>query len=86
MTIKFCDWAKERQKGDAGKVWMFTSIDIAGRVLAVKVTSVAFGIMSVDKILVCKEPEVLNHPRYQVMASRFYDVQFKSESAVFRND
>lgn len=55
MTIKFCDWVKERRPGDAGKVWMFTSIDIAGRVIASKVTTVAFGMMSVDKILVCKE-------------------------------
>lgn len=53
MTIKFCDWPKERQRGDAGKVWMFSSIDIAGRVLITKVTSVALGIMSTDKILVC---------------------------------
>ena len=28
VTIKFCDWVKERRPGDAGKVWMFKSIDI----------------------------------------------------------
>lgn len=56
MTIKFCDWIKERKSGDAGKVWMFTSVDTVGRVVAAKVTSVAFGMMSVDKILICKDP------------------------------
>lgn len=56
MTIKFCDWIKERKSGDAGKVWMFTSVDTVGRVVAAKVTSVAFGMMSVDKIPIIKDP------------------------------
>lgn len=85
VSIKFCDWIKERKTGDAGKVWMFTSVDTVGSVVAAKVSHVAFGMMSVDKIQIIKEdkPSV---PVYQVLASRFYDVQFKSEAAAVKND
>jgi hypothetical protein len=34
---------------------MFASIDTAGRTIATKVTNLAFGIMSVDKIPISKD-------------------------------
>lgn len=55
VTVKFCDWFKERRAEDAGKHWMFASIDTAGRTIATKVTNLAFGIMSVDKIPISKD-------------------------------
>lgn len=50
MSIKFCDWIKEKPIEDDKSAWMFISCDIEGRVIVSKVFSMAFGILTVDKI------------------------------------
>ena len=61
---------------------MLTSIDVSGRIVASKISVVAFGIMSVDKITIVKERgENYNLPLYQVLSCRFYNAQFKSQEA-----
>lgn len=44
-SVKFCDY---HSKND--KVWMFVSSDQDGRVLLVKVSNVAFGLLNAEKV------------------------------------
>jgi hypothetical protein len=51
VSVKFCDWVKERPYNDDKSNWMIISCDTDGRVIVSKVYSVAFRILGVDKII-----------------------------------
>jgi len=52
VSVKFCDWIKERPLEEDKTNWMFCSCDTDGRVIISKVSSIAFRILSVDKMVI----------------------------------
>ena len=72
-SVKFCDWHSK-----AEKAWMFVSADQDGRVLLVRITNVAFGLLNAEKVAIwdcSKDHRELN---YQVISSRFFQPRFPS--------
>jgi hypothetical protein len=59
VSIKFCDWIKEKPVEEDKAAWMFISCDMEGKVIISKVFSMAFGILTVDKISVI-DPSKMN--------------------------
>ena len=63
VSVKFCDWHKERPYKDDKSNWLIVSCDTDGRVVVSKIYSLAFKILQVDKIVAvdpAKEPARTN--------------------------
>ena len=61
MSIKFCDWLREREITEESKgapnvsdkqAWMIASIDVDGKVVISTITNVAFGLLSASKFVI----------------------------------
>jgi hypothetical protein len=71
VSIKFCDLSKERGSEDM-RAWMICSCDADGKVVVSRIQDVAFGFLSVDKIIVI-DPVKIKAPIFETLASRFFD-------------
>lgn len=45
VSVKFCDWLKERPIEQDKPAWMILSCDLEGRVVLTKISNVAFRIL-----------------------------------------
>jgi len=52
VSVKFCDWIKERPIDQDKPAWMILSCDTDGNVVISRISSVAFRILTVDKMYI----------------------------------
>ena len=92
MTVKFCDWFKEREDAKSGapgnhdaQAWMICSIDLEGRVVITTIAVFALGILKSSKFTILDPTKLdpsltagknMDIEKYQVIIPRFHDKIF----------
>ena len=90
VSIRFCDWIREREVSEESKggapsnqdiqAWMIASLDREGRVVISCVRDVALGILKASKFVIL-DPRKGSEPlaeasRFSVMEPRFFNIIF----------
>ena len=89
VSIKFCDWYRERQVSEESKgapsildtqAWMIASVDLEGRVVISCVRDVALGILKASKFVILEprklQETILEQARFAVIEPRFFSKIF----------
>ena len=87
VSIKFCDWLREREITEESKgapnvsdkqAWMIASVDLAGRVVISCIRDIALGILKASKFVILDptkdgDPMIDAH-HFSVLEPRFYNI------------
>ena len=93
VSLKFCDWIKERNikevmqvnsktinKKEDKQLWMFVSSDTEGRVIVTTVSSLALGVKRSIKIVCVNPNKFLDFRPFPVLACKFHNSKYKMPS------
>ena len=83
MSVKFCDWLKERPHLAMGpehtchdcadpKDWMFISVDTDGKVVLNTVVNIKFGLLYANDFILNDPIKNPHSPVFQTIAPRFH--------------
>ena len=87
MSIKFCDWLREREITEESKgapnvsdkqAWMIASVDLAGRVVISCIRDIALGILKASKFVILDPTKdgdpMIDASHFSVLEPRFYNI------------
>lgn len=87
VSVKFCDWAKEKPHYSMGKdhkcnecqdvkAWMFVSVDTEGKAVLNTVTNISFGLLYANDFVLNDPAKYPEHWQFEGLASKFYSKKY----------
>jgi hypothetical protein len=92
VSVKFCDWAKEKPHYTMGKdhkcndctdvkAWMFVSIDTDGKVVVNTVTNISFGLLYANDYIINDPTKIPEHLKYEGISAAFSSKRYPSDAS-----